>query len=53
MNVRPILEYALEGEDARDNLTFPGVFGAMTGVEEIRVGGDRRVIEVPFEPPVP
>jgi hypothetical protein len=24
----------------RDNLAFPGVFGAITGFEEIRAGGE-------------
>ena len=43
-NVKLILEYALEGEDARDNLAFPGVLGAITVVEEIWVGGNGRVI---------
>ena len=45
---RDLLEYALEGEDVRDHLAFPCVFGTITG-EEIRASGNGRVIEVTFQ----
>ena len=48
-NVRLKLEYALEGEDVRYDLAFPGVIGSITGVEETSVDDDKCVIEIAFQ----
>ena len=48
-NVRLKLEHALEGEDVRHDLAFPGVIGSIAGVEETSVDDDKCIIEIAFQ----
>ena len=48
-DVRFEFEHALEGEDVGDDLAFPCVVDATTGVEQSAVDGHERVVEVALQ----
>jgi len=52
-NVRFELEHALEGEDVRDDLAFPGVIGPIAGIEQSSVDGHECVVEIALQASVP
>jgi len=52
-NVRFELEHALQGEDVRDDLAFPCVFGSIAGTENCSVDDHECVIEIALQAPVP